>query len=114
MTKDAESMTDYQLIRECLNGDNSYFEGLVLRYKNLVYSIILRMTQNGDEAADLSQDVFIKVYKNLDKYYPEYKFSTWIMRITANHVIDFRRKKRQDEISIEEANYDLEIGRAHV
>ena len=100
---DAAGLTDYELITRCLNGENDYFGELVARYKNLVYSIILRMTKNRDEAADLAQDVFVKVYKNLDKYYPDYKFSTWVMRITTNHIIDCRRKKRQEETSLDEA-----------
>lgn len=100
---DRIALTDYELITRCINGQNEYFEELVTRYKNLVYSIILRMTKNHDEAADLAQDVFVKVYKSLDKYFPEYKFSTWIMRITTNHIIDCRRKKRQIETSLDEA-----------
>ena len=107
MKADINQMTDYDLIRECLKGDNYYFTELVTRYKNLVYSVILRMINDREEANDLAQDVFVKVYKNLDKYYPDYKFSTWIIRITTNHVIDFRRKKKQETISFEEVDYDI-------
>jgi len=94
-------MTDYQLIQNCLDGDQECFTELVNRYKNLVYSIVLRQTRNHDEANDLAQDVFFKVYKNLTSYTPEYKFSTWIMRITSNHIIDQHRKKRLETISLE-------------
>ena len=78
------------------------FELLVSRYKNLVYSIILRMTNDAEEANDLAQEVFIKVYRNLDKYQPDYKFSTWIMRITTNLVIDSRRKNKHTTVSVDE------------
>ncbi|MDR0272062.1 MAG: sigma-70 family RNA polymerase sigma factor [Clostridiales bacterium] len=94
--------TDYELIQMCLADDTECFEELVNRYKNLVYSIILRQTRDSEEANDLSQDVFLKVYKNLDKYTPEFKFSTWVMRITSNHIIDMHRKKKFETISYEE------------
>ena len=99
--------TDYELIQACLAGNRDIFEELVKRYKNLVYSVILRMVNDREEANDLAQDVFIKVYKNLDKYYPEYKFSTWVIRIATNHVIDYRRKKRQETVPIEEVEFSL-------
>lgn len=104
--------TDFELINNCLAGDKQCFGELVARYKNLVYSIILRMTNDSEEANDLAQDVFIKIYKNLDKYYPEYKFSTWVIRITTNHVIDFRRKKRQETVPIEDVEHELGAGRS--
>jgi RNA polymerase sigma-70 factor (ECF subfamily) len=95
-------VTDFELIQACLGGDEECFAELVNRYKNLVYSIILRQTKNSEEANDLSQDVFLKVYKNLEKYTPEFKFSTWIMRITGNHIIDMHRKKKFETVSYEE------------
>lgn len=97
---------DYELIKYCLSGNQDAFAELVSRYKNLVYSVILRMVNDHEEANDLAQEVFIKVYKNLDKYSPEYKFSTWIMRITTNLVIDFRRKKKQETISMDDMEYE--------
>lgn len=99
-------LNDYEVIRQCLNGDEDCFAILVGRYKNLVYSVILRMVNDRDEADDLAQDVFIKVYKNLDKYYPDFKFSTWIMRIATNHVIDYRRKKRMETVSLDDMTHE--------
>ena len=107
MLADLKEMDDYTLLKKCLEGDNYYFSEIVNRYKNLVYSIILRMINNNDEANDLAQDVFLKIYKNLDKYYPDYKLSTWIIRITSNHVIDYRRKKKQDSVSLDDVEYEL-------
>jgi RNA polymerase sigma-70 factor (ECF subfamily) len=94
--------TDYELIQDCLNGETESFGELVERYKNLVYSIILRQTKDPEEANDLSQDVFLKVYRNLDKYSREFKFSTWIMRITGNHIIDVYRKKKFETVTFDE------------
>ena len=108
-------MPDFDLIRGALRADSpaesqECFAELVRRYKNLVYSIILRMRSDRDEAADLAQDVFVKIYKNLDRYYPDYKFSTWVMRITTNHVIDSRRKKRADTVPLESVEYEMDSG----
>lgn len=107
MNKDVSKLSDYEIIQLCLNGDKDCFSELVSRYKNLVYSIILRMITDSEEANDLAQEVFIKIYKNLGKYFPDFKFSTWIIRITTNHVIDYRRKKRQETVSIDDVDYEL-------
>jgi len=95
-----DTRTDMELIEACLSGDQECFTELVNRYKNLVYSIILRMTKDNDEASDLAQDVFLKVYRNLKSYTPQFRFSTWIMRITSNHIIDHHRKKRLETVSL--------------
>ena len=107
-----KQMTDYEIIQACVNGDKNCFSELVTRYKNLVYSIILRMTNDREEANDLAQEVFIKVYRNLDKYYPDFKFSTWIIRITTNHVIDYRRKKKQETTPLDEIDYEMSSGQS--
>jgi len=101
------SMTDFELIQSCLDGNNHSFTELVHRYKNLVYSIILRMVTDREEANDLAQDVFVKIYRNLDKYYPDYKLSTWIIRITTNHVIDYRRKKKQELVPLDDVSFEV-------
>jgi RNA polymerase sigma-70 factor (ECF subfamily) len=93
--------TDVELIEACLCGNQDSFTELVNRYKNLVYSIILRQTRDSEEANDLAQDVFLKVYKNLKSYTPAFKFSTWIMRITGNHIIDRHRKKKAETVPFE-------------
>ena len=98
---DKDIRTDMELIEACLAGDQDCFTELVNRYKNLVYSIVLRMTKDPSEANDLAQDVFLKVYKNLGSYTSAFRFSTWIMRITSNHIIDHHRKKRLETISLE-------------
>ncbi|MDR1687578.1 MAG: sigma-70 family RNA polymerase sigma factor [Clostridiales bacterium] len=107
MPVDVSKVSDFDLIQMCINEDMNYFSELMRRYKNLVFSVILRMVNDKEEANDLAQEVFIKVYKNLHKYYPEFKFSTWIIRITTNHVIDFRRKKKQESVPIEDVEYEL-------
>jgi len=105
---DIAQKKDYDLILECLRGDQECFSELVSRYKNLVYSIILRMTKDNEEANDLAQDVFLKIYKNLRSYSPEYRFSTWVIRITTNHAIDQHRKKKQETVPFESVQHEVE------
>jgi len=107
MKSSVRDISDYELIQMCLNEDINYFQELVSRYKNLVYSVTLRMVNDADEADDLAQEVFIKVYKNLHKYTPEFKVSTWLIRITTNHIIDYRRKKRPQSVPIEDVEFEL-------
>jgi len=95
-------VTDFELIQSVIAGDSECFGELVNRYKNLVYSIIFRQTRDSEEAHDLAQDVFLKIYKNLNRYTPEFKFSTWVMRITGNHIIDMHRRKKYETVSYEE------------
>ncbi|MDR0999966.1 MAG: sigma-70 family RNA polymerase sigma factor [Clostridiales bacterium] len=101
------TLTDYELIQGVLAGNKDMFGEIVNRYKNLVYSVIMRMNNNRDEADDMAQEVFLKIYKNLDKYYPEFKFSTWTIRITTNHVIDRHRRKKQETIPLEDIEFQL-------
>ena len=96
------NLRDDELIEKCLDGNDDAFAELVTRYKNLVYSVIYRIVNHPQEAEDLSQEVFLKVYRKLRQYSTEYKFSTWIVRIAVNQVIDHRRKKKQDTVSVEE------------
>jgi len=96
-------MTDYELVLACLEGEKDSFGELIARYKNLIYSVVLRMVSDKEDANDLAQEVFIKIYRNLEKYSDEFKFSTWTIRIATNHVIDWRRKKKQDTVNIEDA-----------
>jgi RNA polymerase sigma-70 factor (ECF subfamily) len=56
-------MSDYELIQKCLGGDQQYFEQLVVRYKKLVFSVVYNMINNRDEAGDISQEVFLRIYK---------------------------------------------------
>lgn len=97
-----QKKTDLELVQESLQGNQEAFGELVRRYKNLVYSVVLRMVNQTEDANDLAQEVFLKIYRNLEKYSPSYQFSTWVIRIATNTVIDFRRKKRLDAVSMDE------------
>lgn len=94
--------TDIEIVKEVLQGRSEAFRELVSRYKRAVYSLCYRMVQNNEEAEDLSQEVFIKVYQYLGKYDEGYKFSTWILKIATNTSIDYLRKKKVDTVPLEE------------
>ena len=92
--------SDYELVLAVTSGEAAAFDVLLERYKNLVYSVVLRMMNDREEANDQAQEVFIKVYRNLGKYNPEFKFSTWVIRIATNHVIDFRRRNKAEAMNM--------------
>jgi RNA polymerase sigma-70 factor (ECF subfamily) len=95
-------LTDNELIQKCLAGQQQYFEELVTRYKKLIFSVVYNMINDKEEVSDISQEVFIRIYKALDRYNPEYKFSTWAVRIATNLCLDIHRKKKVDSTPIEE------------
>ena len=93
---------DIQLVARARNGDERAFRALVQKYQRAVFSICLRMARNREEATDLSQESFIKVFGSLDRYNPEYAFSSWLFKITANLCIDHLRKRRIKTSSMDE------------
>lgn len=94
--------TDYEIVERILKGDSNAFSEIVNRYKKAVFSLCYRMIHNQEEAEDLAQEVFIKAYNYLNKYNPEYKFSTWILKIATNTTIDFIRKKKVETLPLDE------------
>lgn len=95
-------ISDYELIGECLNGNQNAFALLVTRYKKFIYSIVYKYFKNTEDVYDISQEVFLKVYKSLDKYNPQFKFSTWCGKIAVNMCLDMLRKKSVDFVPLEE------------
>ncbi len=95
-------MTDWEVVQQVMGGESDRFSEIVSRYKKAIYSLCYRMIKNQEEAEDLSQEVFIKVYQYLKKYDPQYKFSTWILKIATNTTIDYLRKKKVETLPLEE------------
>ncbi|GAF63323.1 RNA polymerase sigma factor SigW [Bacillus sp. TS-2] len=79
-------------IKEIKKGDLHYFEKIIEKYKNPLYATILRMTKNPEDAQDLLQEVFIKLYHQIDKYNGKGSFAGWLHRVTVNHCLDTFRK----------------------
>lgn len=80
---------DSDQIRNCQRGDRQAMEALVKMYERPVYNAAFRMLGNCDDAADVTQNTFLKVFQNIDKYNPKFKFFSWIYRIAMNESINF-------------------------
>ena len=92
---------DQYIIEKIINGDTNAYSVLVDRYKDLVYTLALRMVKNREEAEEVSQDTFIKVYKSLDKFKGDSKFSTWIYKVAYNTCLDRIKKYKKEQLSIQ-------------
>ena len=89
------------VIEKVLGGDPNAFEELVLRYETTVYNLALRMVSDREDAADMTQEAFIKAYNSLPSFRGDSKFSVWLYRITTNVCLDFlRAKKRKPQVSL--------------
>src|SRR5918999_1742691 len=86
------AVTDSDLVVRAIAGREDGFEELVRRYQRPIAAYVYRMVGDYDSALDLTQEVFIKVYASLERYRPEFKFSTWIYRIAHNAAIDHLRR----------------------
>lgn len=79
-----KAASDKQLVQEFLSNKADAFEGLVLKYQDMIFNLCFRMMGDYDEANDCAQETFIRVYKSLRKFRQESAFSTWIYRIAVN------------------------------
>lgn len=82
-------------IKKAAAGDTGAYEYLVLQYQPQVYRLAFRMTNHPEDAADLTQEVFLKAWNNLDKFEFKSAFSTWLYRLASNLCIDFLRNNRR-------------------
>ncbi|MDX1555360.1 MAG: sigma-70 family RNA polymerase sigma factor, partial [Xanthomonadales bacterium] len=90
---------DQALIERCQRGDRRALEELLQQYQRPVFNVALRMLGNSDDAADITQTVFLKAFENLDHYNPEHKFFSWIYRIAINESINqINREKRTEPL----------------
>ena len=102
---------DAQLVQECLRGEGPAWEELVRRHTRRVFGLCYRFTGNSTEAEDLSQEVFLRIYRTLPSYRPAFgAFPTWLTSVTRNLLVDHYRRTRRDRItdSIEDAMPRLE------
>jgi len=84
---------DERLVARARRGDRTAFEALVLRHQRPLVNHLFRLTNQREEAHDLAQDVFIKVYQSLGSFDPQYRFTTWLYRIASNCAIDHLRRR---------------------
>jgi len=103
MPHEPEAMTDEQLVEAVLAGDRERFAEIVERYQARLVNYLFRLLRSVDEAHELAQEVFLKVYQALDRYDPSYRFSTWVFRVAQNAAIDQIRKRRLRLVPIHRA-----------
>ena len=100
-----EYSPDHSLVSRCLGGDEAAWEELVRHHTRQVYGLCFRFTNSGQEAQDLTQEVFLRVFKTIKTFRSaEGSFGTWLARVTRNLLIDHYRRTRQERVtdSIEE------------
>lgn len=98
-----EPASDAELIERCLRRDNAAWEQLVTRYRRKVFHIAYKFTGRHDGAEDLTQEIFLKIVKSLDKFNQDADFSTWLGSVARNYCIDqYRASKREKEVVVED------------
>ncbi len=91
-----KAIRDYKLVQRALSGsDQKAYAELLNNYRDSLYYMMLKMTNNPHDADDLTIEAFGKAFKKLHQYEPEYAFSTWLFKIATNNCIDFIRKKKR-------------------
>jgi RNA polymerase sigma-70 factor (ECF subfamily) len=97
---------DYQLVRAALDrGEQMAYSELLKNYRDSLYFMMLKMTNNPQDADDLTIEAFGKAFRNLRQYTPDFAFSTWLFKIASNNCIDFlRRKKMNDAVSLDQGD----------
>ncbi len=99
-----------ELIKKAQEGDLQAFEELILTHEKIVYNVALRMMNHSEDAKDISQEVFLKAYRNIKNFDERSKFSTWLYRITTNTCIDEMRKRKGKQSYSLEAELENEEG----
>ena len=89
-------MEDHILIEKVLAGDSNAFSGLIDRYKDMVYTLAIRIVKNNEDAEEVAQDSFIKAFEKLDSFKGSSKFSTWLYTIVYRTALTKVRKKKVD------------------
>jgi RNA polymerase sigma-70 factor (ECF subfamily) len=97
----ATQVTDQDLVARAQKGSEKAYRELLGRYQRPVFSVIYRMIRDRERAEDLAQETFVRVFNNIDRYDPRYKFSSWIFKIATNLTIDSIRRKELDTVSID-------------
>jgi RNA polymerase sigma-70 factor (ECF subfamily) len=90
-----------QAIGLCLEGDQEAWNMIINSYSKLVYNIALGFTYNNDDASDIVQDIFLKLYKNLHKFNRDRSFKGWLIQLSKNYCIDYWRKNKKGRIKVE-------------
>ena len=98
---DLPNLPDADVVALAKEGRESAFRELVRRYERPVFSLVYRLVRDRDTAEDLAQETFVKVLNNIERYRPEFKFSSWLFKIANNVAIDHLRKRSVDTVSLD-------------
>lgn len=97
-----KGIRDFKLVQRAIDqGDQKAYAELMKNYRDSLYFMLLKMTNNPHDAEDLTIEAFGKAFKKLHQYTPDYAFSTWLFKIASNNCIDFIRKKKKYTFSID-------------
>jgi len=94
-------MDELKIIESCLLGNTQMFSRLIDNYKNMVYNLAYRMSNNPHEAEDISQEAFLRAFQSLAHFNPSYKFSTWLYQITLNIIRDRFKRRELNYVSLD-------------
>lgn len=94
-------LNDSEIISRVLQGDHQAYAGLVSRYQNYVFTLVLRMVKTREDAEEVAQDVFVKAYRALADFRGDARFSTWLYTIVNTTCITFLRKKKLETHSLD-------------
>ena len=94
------TLNDQHYIDKILQGETNAFAILVDRYKDMIFTLALKMVKNREEAEEVSQDTFIKIFNSLSKFKGDSKFSTWIYKIAYNTCLDRLKKSKKEDLNI--------------
>ena len=103
---EATRATDEELVAAILEGEAALYTDLVERYRGRLINYLNRFLGNVQESEELSQEVFLRVYRALDRYNPKYRFSTWLFRVARNAAIDLIRKRRLKLVPMQRVGTD--------
>ena len=94
-------LTDTELIGRILQGESALYAQVVERYRNYVFTLVLRFTDSREDAEEIAQDIFVKAYRSLADFRGDSKFSTWLYTIVRTSCLSFLRKKKLDTTSLD-------------
>lgn len=103
-----KARNDLVLVELARIGNEKAFAGLMNRYRDSIYFLLLKMVNNTSDAEDLTIEAFGKAFRNLDSFTPDFAFSTWLFKIATNNCIDFIRKKQASPAPIDQLQDDLD------
>jgi RNA polymerase sigma-70 factor (ECF subfamily) len=108
------NIEDAALVERCRQGNSAAMEQLILRYQDRIYNVILRMCRNTDDAAELTQETFVKIIKNINEFEGRSSFYTWAFRIAVNLTLNYCQRSVRlglKSLDVEDKEHDRQAKR---